>query len=86
MKQIRIIMVLMHQARKKLVKVLQSVWDKKRAMTKSKQHQAKKDMMDLCTKIISYIVDENTKGITSQSDLRFSNIDIFNIKSTTNIE
>ena len=47
MKQIRIIMVLMHQARKKLVKVLQSVLDKKRAMTKSKQHQGKKDMMDL---------------------------------------
>ncbi len=37
----------MHQARKKLVKVLQSVLDKKRAMTKSKQHQGKKDMMDL---------------------------------------
>ena len=33
-----------------------------------------------------YIVDENSKGITSQSDLRFSNMDIFNIKSTTNNE
>ena len=32
------------------------------------------------------MVDENTKDITSQSDLRFSNIDIFNIKSTTYIE
>ena len=32
------------------------------------------------------MVDENTKDITSQSDLQFSNIDIFNIKSTTNIE
>ncbi|GMY20752.1 beta-amyrin 11-oxidase [Fagus crenata] len=30
-----------------MVKVLQSVLDKKRAMTKSKQHLGKKDMMDL---------------------------------------
>ena len=37
----------MHQARKEMVKVLQSVLDKKRAMTKSKQHLVKKDMMDL---------------------------------------
>ena len=37
----------MHQARKKLVKVLQSILDKKRAMITSKQHQGKNDMMDL---------------------------------------
>lgn len=40
-------MALMHQARKKMVKVLQSILDKKREMTESEQHQGRKDMMDL---------------------------------------
>ncbi|KAM3705233.1 hypothetical protein ACJW31_03G065400 [Castanea mollissima] len=35
------------KARKKMVKVLQSILDKKREMTESKQHQGTKDMMDL---------------------------------------
>ncbi|KAM3753049.1 hypothetical protein ACB098_03G064600 [Castanea mollissima] len=35
------------KARKKMVKVLQSILDKKREMTQSKQHQGTKDMMDL---------------------------------------
>jgi ent-kaurenoic acid hydroxylase len=37
----------MHQARKKLVKVLQSVLDEKRVKAKSNQHEGKKDLMDL---------------------------------------
>jgi hypothetical protein len=37
----------MHQARKKLVKVLQSILDGKRVKAKSNQHEGKKDLMDL---------------------------------------
>ena len=40
-------MVLMHQARKRLVQVLLSDLDKKRVMAESKQQQGKKAMMDL---------------------------------------
>ena len=40
-------MVLMHQARKRLVQVLLSDLDKKRVVAESKQQQGKKAMMDL---------------------------------------
>jgi ent-kaurenoic acid hydroxylase len=42
----------MHQARKELVKILQSILDKKRMRAKSDdEHKGKKDMMDLLMEV-----------------------------------